>query len=260
MVIKIIIQTFSLLLVGISTIQAQWICQKGQIFSLYYSPEDGDYVEDFQKFIDKGVQVVGDYFETEFTDHFDIYIHPNRRSLDSTWQHDWGMPGFQSECWMVASGVATQLDIISPVRWDSLSCEHHYAELEKTQNLISHELVHVFHGQRNISPDFSNVSGIDWFVEGLATFVSGQLDADRKKAVKEAILQNNFPDGLEKFWTGSLKYGLSGSVVECIDHVYGREKIKLLLKVNTKELLYEQIGASEEEILSIWKKFVLEKY
>ncbi|MFZ4520792.1 MAG: hypothetical protein ACOYNC_03750 [Bacteroidales bacterium] len=49
------------------------------------------------------------------------------------------------------------------------SCEHVYSEKLKTQQIITHELVNVYHGQLNAGPDFSDVSGIDWFVEGLAT-------------------------------------------------------------------------------------------
>src|SRR6187551_2042138 len=109
------------------------------------------------------------FFKSPFKNRFQLFIHPNRQSLDSSWQKDWNMPAFKSECWMVASGIATRLDVISPRRWDKEACEHVYAETKKTQLLITHELIHVYHGQLNTSPDFSNVDGIDWFVEGLAT-------------------------------------------------------------------------------------------
>ena len=91
-------------------------------------------------------------------------------------------------------GLQLNLDMISPKLWDKQSCEHIYSETTHTQQLITHELVHVYHGQLNISPDFSNVEGVDWFVEGLATFASGQCDASRitevKKAISEKKIQN----------------------------------------------------------------------
>lgn len=85
---------------------------------------------------------------------------------------------------MVASGIATKLDMISPKMWDKESCEHQYAETKK-HNSSLHELVHVYHGQLNASPDFSNVEGIDWFVEGLATYASGQCDSLRIAEIKK---------------------------------------------------------------------------
>ena len=46
---------------------------------------------------------------------------------------------------MVASGVAARLDMISPMAWDKQACEHSYKEADKTQQLITHELVHIYH-------------------------------------------------------------------------------------------------------------------
>jgi hypothetical protein len=40
-----------------------------------------------------------------------------RKALASAWQQDRNYPDFQSECWMVASGVAHQMDLLSPSAW-----------------------------------------------------------------------------------------------------------------------------------------------
>ena len=106
------------------------------------------------------------------------------------------MPSFKSECWMVASGIAGKLDMISPKMWDKEACEHSYSETEKVQQLITHELVHVYHAQLNNSPDFSDTEAIDWFVEGLATYASGQCDSSRIKEIKKAIAENKIPGTL----------------------------------------------------------------
>jgi hypothetical protein len=127
---------------------------------------------------------VKSFFDEEYKNSFTIALHPNRASLDSTWRKDWNMPSFKSECWMVASGVGARMDIIAPAKWDQQSCDHHYADKEKTLRLISHELFHVYHGQLNASPDFSKVNNIDWFVEGLATYASGQCDSSRLSSIK----------------------------------------------------------------------------
>ena len=158
---------------------------------------------------------------------------------------------------MVASGIASKLDMISPKRWDKESCEHIYSETKKTQQLITHELIHVYHGQHNSSPDFSNAEGIDWFVEGLATYASGQLDSLRITKIKEAISQNKIPENLNDFWKGNLKYGLSGSIVKYIDEKYGRKKLIALLPFNNKSDLLSALNTKETELINEWKKYIL---
>ena len=62
---------------------------------------------------------------------------------------------------MVPSGIGKRVDLISPKTWDTKSCEHHYADKLSTQMLITHELVHVYHRQLNVSSDFIDVDKID---------------------------------------------------------------------------------------------------
>ena len=101
---------------------------------------------------------------------------------------------------MVASGVGPKLDVLSPVKWDEQACEHVYADKIKTQKLIAHELAHVYHGQVNPSHDFTDVRGIDWFVEGVATYASGQCDSAWLDRIDEAIRNNEIPGTLDSFW------------------------------------------------------------
>ena len=65
--------------------------------------------------------------------------------------------------------------------------------------------MHVYHAQLNSSPDFSDTEGIDWFVEGLATYTSGQCGSSRIKEIKKAIAENKIPETLDSFWKGNLK-------------------------------------------------------
>jgi hypothetical protein len=177
--------------------------------------------------------------------------------LDKQWQKDWNMPDFKSACWMVASGVATKLDAISPARWDTEACEHSYSNKLKTQQLITHELFHVYHGQFNKSPDFGDVENIDWLVEGLATYASGQCDKERMDEVKKALAENKIPSSLNKFWSGSLKYGLSGSVVMFIDQRFGRTKLMGLLRFNKKAEVLSALQITEEKLLVDWKIYIV---
>lgn len=236
--------------------QTKWELAEGPGYSLSYTRLDHQDIEEYQSYFISGKKAVEAFFSGEFKTDFQITVHPTRASLDSTWQQDWGMPDFKSQCWMVASGVARKMDIIAPKRWDSLACEHRYADTVKTQRLITHELVHVFHGQYNVSPDFSDVSGIDWFVEGLATYASGQCDTTRISEVKQALLSGNTPKMLNKFWTGNLRYGLSGTVVMYLDTTYGRRKLSGLLQFNKLEDLLNALETTEPEILKEWVSYI----
>lgn len=157
---------------------------------------------------------------------------------------------------MVASGVATKLDLLSPAQWKEEACEHTYEDKAKSQQLITHELVHVFHGQWNKSPDFSEVEQLDWWVEGLATYASGQCDQQRMDEVRRALTENNVPSTLDKFWSGKNRYGQSGSVILYIDQHYGRKKLIELLPLTKKTELLATLNVSEEQLLKDWKNFV----
>ena len=225
-------------------------------FDFYYTQNDKQSTKEYSQLISTGIQTVENFFNAPFQKKFDVFIHPDRKSLDSTWSKDWNEPDFKSECWMVASGVAKRIDIISPKQWDTESCEHHYKEKMQTQRLITHELFHVFHGQLNTSNDFSNVENIDWFVEGLATYASGQLDSAKIEEVIKSINDKTVPSTLDKFWTGNAKYPLSGSVVMFIDKKYGRQKLKELLPYNKKEEILKALDTGEKNLLSEWKIYM----
>ena len=230
-----------------------WHSKNYKQFNLYYTPGDKNNIKEYATFVEKGIKDAEQFFNGSFKNHFNIYIHNNRHSLDSTWQTDWKMPGFKSECWMVASGVATRLDMISPVQWNTEACEHRYEDKTAMQQLIAHELVHVYHGQQNKSPDFSDVENIDWFVEGLASYASGQCNCEKLNEIKKVVSNNEAPSSLDKFWTGKYKYGLSGSVVMFIDKKYGREKLKTLLPSNKKDDILYALKISETELLKEWR-------
>lgn len=205
----------------------------------------------------EGRRRVEAFFGGNFPHPFKVVIHPSRTALDSCWQSDWKMPDFRSECWMVASGVANQLDVLSPRTWASSACEHRWDDTLASVRLFTHEMVHVYHGQHNISPDFSDTDRVDWFVEGLAVYASGQCDSARLAGVRHWL--NNRPappTSLDEFWTGKQKYGLSGSVVMFLDKKLGRQKLCSLLIFNKKDALLQAAGLKEQEVLAGWSAFI----
>ena len=60
---------------------------------------------------------------------------------------DWNLPDFQSECWMIGSGMAHRLDFLSPRVWKTQACEHDPDDEVEIRQLLTHELVHVYHCQ-----------------------------------------------------------------------------------------------------------------
>jgi len=257
--LQILTLTISVVLFTAMLYQNSWISIKQKGYSVMYTKADNAHISEYLPFFEDGKSTVEGFFQTPFSSYFHIYIHPTRTSLDNTWQKDWNLPSFTSECWMVASGTAKKLDVISPKKWDSLACEHSYVQRLKVKRLLTHELVHVYHGQKNTSPDFSETMGIDWFVEGLAVYVSGQLDSDRLNRLK-TFLKNNpgSPPTLNHFWKGKNKYGLSGSMVKYIDKKYGRDKLYELLSYNTLDSLLSSLNISEIRLIQQWKRSLLE--
>lgn len=253
----VIVCFLALSFISWKTLNNPWQTEKHKGYDLYYTTADKQNIKEYNKLVENGVKQVKLFFKSPYPKKFDVFVHPNRHSLDSTWQKDWKMPEFKSECWMVASGDATKLDMISPKTWDKESCEHVYSNTEKTQQLITHELVHIFHGQLNVSPDFSDMTDIEWFIEGLAHYASGQCDTSKISEVKKAITENKIPDGLNNFWTGKLRYGLSGSVVLYIDYKYGRTKLIELLKFNKKTEILTSLNTTEANLLKEWKNYMM---
>ncbi len=236
--------------------EGNWKSAKHKHYTVFYQHGDRSTRKQYAPLFQKGHAMVKDFFSADFQSNYAIYIHPERASMDQQWQADWKMPDFKSECWMVASGVGAKLDLLSPRQWAKEACEHQWENQKASQRLITHEMVHVFHGQRNASPDFSDTDRIDWFVEGLATYASGQCDSARLSEVKKAVASGKIPAGLDQFWTGKLKYGLSGSVVLYLDHRFGRAKLLEWLPINKKDDLLAKIGLSEAKLLEDWKNFL----
>ncbi len=254
-----ILCSVAILLSTVPDVEAQpnWNRVAEPRYTLCTSSGNNEDAQAAQSLLLQGVDAVNLFFHSSYKDTFTVYIHPNRHSLDSTWQKDWGVSDFKSECWMVASGIATKLDVLSLHQWKTEACEHDATDTLHTQQLITHELVHVYHGQLNASPDFSATEGIDWFVEGLATYAAGQCDGARIAPVKQAVVANTAPTQLNDFWKGQMKYGMSGTMVMYIDHQFGRKKLISMLPLSKKVQILAILGLEEETLIQGWKAFVL---
>lgn len=237
----------------ISEAGLNWISILDKDFNLHYTPADTGLTETLKNLVRSGMHSIGLFFGESFKKSFSVFLFPDRKSLDRQWRKDWNLPEFASECWMVASGVGHRLDVLSPRVWNLEACDHNPNDTVELRRLLTHELVHVFHGQHNRIPTFEGLDDIGWFIEGLATYASGQLDSLRMAQVRDLIRQDKAPTRLKDAWTGKYKYAIAGSLIRYIDQKYGRRILKDLLKCTNQNQILKTLKISETGLLAEWK-------
>lgn len=230
-----------------------WRMLDSKTFALHYTKDDESLIISLNDHLRRGVDFVTAFFGHPYLKKFDVYVFPDRSLLDKQWQKDWSDSTFKSQCWMIASGVSHRLDVLSPAIWDKQACDHNGNDTTEIRQVIWHEVVHVFHGQHNPDHSFSYIEKLDWLVEGVATYASGQLTGARLERLKQMIAENKTPATLDDFWKGTDKYGLSGSMVAFIDKVYGRRKLFESLRFTNKQAVLTLLGTSEDRLISDWR-------
>lgn len=191
----------------------------------------------------------------EFPDTVGVRIHASRAAFTAALIEAWGVPG--TECWMVGAADDHTLHLLAPDRWATEACEHDADDADHVRRLVTHELVHVFHGQANPSTDLGLLEEIGWFTEGLATYVSGQLEARHRGRAAEAVRTGQDPARLVDAWSGPFRYGVAGSMVAFIDEAWGRGTLSDLLQATSQAELLEALGVSEAELLDRWRSWVI---
>lgn len=233
----------------------EWKRKEEKSFTIHYTKDAEREIKSINENLQTGVESINHFFGYLFLQKFDVYIFPGRALLDKQWQKDWNDPGFKSQCWMIASGVAHRLDLLSPNTWNTEACDHNANDTTEIRQVIWHELAHVFHGQQNPDHTFSYIEKLDWLVEGLATYVSGQLTEKRVQRLKHIIADNKIPPTLDDFWKGPERYGLSGSIVSYIDKKFGRKKLFELLNLTNKQSALQSLGITELQLIADWQNF-----
>jgi hypothetical protein len=229
-------------------------------YILHYTDSDAGNFMLIKNYLDNGVTTVEKFFSKKYSKVFNVYVFPNRNSIDKQWSKAWNMAGFQSKCWIVASGVGERLDLLTPSVWKTEACDHDPSNRPEAQNLITHELVHVFQGQLNPHLDFSGMDDIEWFVEGLAVFVSGQLTKDRIDRAVKAIKKGKYPQKLQNASNGDNKCGITGLMVSYIAYKYGKEKLYALLPIDYQNGIMNSLNTNENDFINNWRAWTLKKY
>lgn len=209
---------------------------------------------DIAALVETGRGRVEGFFGQPFMSPVSIVIAPTRAAFDTSLPAKWELT--PTQCWMVGVGGGNMLALLSPSAWAGQACEHDGKDARHIQEIITHELVHVYHGQRNPTGDFMGMDDAGWFVEGLAVLVSGQLDDGKRPAAADAIASGAAPSKLADAWSGKFRYGISGSMVAYIDSAYGRPAVIDLLPAITNEQILHKLGVTEAEFLARWRNWV----
>jgi len=166
---------------------------------------------------------------------------------------------------MTGVGGTGAIHVLAPARWGDLaSCEGRYttyADKEKTQKFITHELTHVFHGQARRKHNLDMANDISWFAEGLATYVSGQLTPSDIHDVQNAVQARTVPgslNGIATFDSILLRYNMMGSLAMYIDRISGRAKLESLMQFDSQKEILSNLGVTEQQFLDGWKLFMLQ--
>lgn len=203
----------------------------------------------------EGVALVESFFGRPFPRTVLVRVFPDRAAFDHYLHEAWGME--DAACWMVGGAEEEALVILSPRVWREEACDHDPEDDHHVRDLVAHELVHVYHMQANPTNEFGGVEGLDWFVEGLATLVSGQLDRTHGARAREAVEKGEEPASLDDAWTGPYRYGVSGSLVAFVAERVGRSGLAALLEAASREELLAEIDLSEPKLLAQWRAWVL---
>lgn len=189
-----------------------------------------------------------------FPDTVSVRIFPDRPGFSAALTEAWGLP--DTACWMVGGADDHVLYLLSPAVWGEEACDHDPGDDLHRRLLVAHEAVHVFHGQVNPSDDLGLLEDLGWFIEGLATYASGQFDRSHVDRAREAIATGVVPEHLSQAWSGPFRYGVAGSMAAFIDHRWGRQTFRDALMVTSQSALLDLLGTTEPGFLEEWESWI----
>lgn len=224
------------------------------IFDLHYTSIENSYSHVMEDWIERGIGKIESFFSKKFLEKFDVVIYSERDSLDKMLALNYNLPDFKSECWLVAVGERLRIDMLSPRVWASQSCEPGANDTSAIYQIVTHELVHVFHEQ--YGQNIHRNENMQWFTEGLAVYVSGQLENIPDTTIKNSLFEAGSPDNLIGIKSTPQNYILSASLVEYIDEKYGRDVVFNMIFMEDALELFENLKISEARLIAEWKESI----
>ena len=114
-------------------------------FELRQAPADDEIAQEIAALVRRSLPELEVAVGVPFLDRFRVDVCPSRADFNAAFPPEWGIG--ETQCWMVATGVADWMAILSPRVWGEEACEHDPSDSGHLERLIRHELVHVLHGQ-----------------------------------------------------------------------------------------------------------------
>lgn len=225
-------------------------------FSFTFSEPDSAAIREVVAHALAGRERIVSFFGHPFAEPVRVIVLPGREAFTAHLRRLWGFP--ETRCWMVGAAGRRELALLSPRVWISEACEHDPDDPDHVGDLIAHELVHAFHAQRNPSDEFAGMDDLGWLIEGLSTYVSGQLEAGQMERARQAVESGAGPATLAAAWSDEYRYGVAGSLVAFVDRTYGRERLFHLLGATTPEEVLASLRTDEAELLGAWRSWVRE--
>lgn len=219
-------------------------------FTLWYSVADTRDVARVDPLLEQGLPFVAQATGLRWRLPLRVAIVDDRPAFSAALPAELGLA--QTPCWMVAWSAADRLVLLSPRAWPPQACDVDAEDTRALALLLRHELVHVLADQHNPTGDCSRLVGLDWFVEGLAVFASGQLERQFDGDAQRALLAGTAPQHLADAWTGDYRQGVCGSLVAYLDQRCGRDRLAEMVGATTQPQLLEIAGLSEDELLANW--------
>jgi len=220
----------------------------------FHAPAGDPYAKAVRDDAHASAEQIQSFFGAPFPDPIHFQVVADRANFDAAVAKFGLSP---TQCWMVGMGTADLMVLLSPQAWAKQACDHDPNDREATRLLVAHELIHVYHGQFNPTRDFTGMDDLDWFIEGLAVFTSGQLTKKRLDQVQAAASAGQLPTSLAKIWTGPNRYAFAGSLVRYVDQTWGRAATVRLLKVRNSAEALALLGTSEKSLLAGWRASLL---
>ena len=222
-------------------------------FILQPPPADPADAARIEPLVQEGMPAVSLRLRVAWLEPVRVEIVPDRAAYTASFPAEYGMS--ETQCWMVAWAIADRLVVLSPSAWRAPEvCEHDPDDRDELALLLRHELVHALHGQHNPTRDFTGMEEeLGWFIEGLATFASGQLEQEHANDARQAIAAGAAPKQLAGAWSGRWRYGVCGSLVAYLDLRCGHERLAEMMSATTQAQLLGMAGLSEAELLAAWR-------
>lgn len=196
-----------------------------------------------QQYVDEGSTRIEKFFGKPFPKPYKVTVVPSRAAFDKVFKERWGVE--HTESWAVAAGVSDGLYLLSPRVWKTEATEHDPNDAGHIRRIIAHELTHVYHGQLSPSKEFEGMDDLAWLIEGVATYVSGQMEEEHKGQDADAIKAGKSPDKLANAWSGRYRYAIAGSLVQYVDKKYGRKKLIEILSLTKPDEVLGKLDTTE---------------